>query len=97
MIGKKYYTIREVSELLKVSMNQLRYIEKLLPSFVVTKIKGRRYYTVCNIDFLRNYRTQLEFPKLDINLDIKNSRNFQDVDLLISKFQALAFSITSYC
>lgn len=55
MASKKYYSIGEVTAILKVHDYQLRYLEKILPNFIVQKIRDRRYYTSNNIEALRAY------------------------------------------
>lgn len=51
---KKYLTISEVEEILGVTKNILRYIEKTNKSIKIHKIRGRRYYKNTDLDKLKN-------------------------------------------
>lgn len=53
----KYFNIAEVSELLKISKANLRYLETTIKKVRIKKIRGRRYYTESNIEQLK---TKLE-------------------------------------
>ena len=50
---RKFYTIGEVSNLLGISQNTIRYIEKKLSFLKPKKIKGKRYYTQKELKLLR--------------------------------------------
>jgi DNA-binding transcriptional MerR regulator len=54
MENKKYYSISEVTKILRIHDYQLRYLEKISANFTVHKVRGRRYYTNKDIDFLKN-------------------------------------------
>lgn len=90
---KKYYSISEISKILQIPTHQLRYLEKTTPKFVVSKIKGRRYYTTENIEFIKSrfiIPTQLslismpEQSKCDNNLKLT-----EKIDNLIIKFNSI--------
>lgn len=51
-MSKKYYNIGEVSEMLNLPAHRLRYLDKSLGSNL-TKIRGRRYYTLADIELIK--------------------------------------------
>lgn len=56
-LTKKYYRIREVSELLGVAASTLRYWEQEFPRLKPTRnAKGTRYYTPGDVEVLRQIK-----------------------------------------
>lgn len=75
---KKYYTIKEVAEILSVADYKLRYLEKISPDLAIQKIRGRRYYQISDIE------------KLKIVLKSENGQTIiEQIDQLIKKFKNL--------
>lgn len=58
MKDKKYYSVSEVSKILNINHNQLRYLEKILPNITIYKIRKRRYYTANNIKNFKSIYTE---------------------------------------
>lgn len=81
---KKYYTISEVSKMFNIHAHQLRYIEKIAPNLEVFKLKGRRYYTQENIDFIKSFIPGFTAAPM------AKSQNHQDIlhqiESLVEKF-----------
>lgn len=50
---RKFYTIGEVSNLLSISQNTIRYIEKKVSFLKPKKIKGKRYYSGKEVEILK--------------------------------------------
>ncbi len=69
MESKRYYSISEVTKILEAHDYQLRYLEKISPNFIIYKIRGRRYYTNKDIEFLKNLLQQN-------NKDISTTNNY---------------------
>ncbi|MGI4776188.1 MAG: MerR family transcriptional regulator [Janthinobacterium lividum] len=96
MSAKKYYTIGEVTRSLEVSASQLRYVEKILPKLSVSKIKGRRYYTIADIELIKGKIGQLIIynKKLAIkNVCLEENSVLNIINNLISNFTKLSLSI----
>lgn len=56
-LTKRYYRIREVSEILGVPLSTLRYWESTFPQLTPKRNdKGTRYYTPANIETLRQIK-----------------------------------------
>ena len=90
MLTKKYFSIAEVSKMSCLPTHRLRYIEKSYPNIEVIQIRGRRYYTKENIDYInRIYATILPSatPKATIKTDPKI---ISRIDTLLTKFSKLA-------
>lgn len=97
MYEKKYYTIGETTKILGVSSSQLRYVEKISSQLSVNKIRGRRYYTLTNIRFIKDKIKQQ--PKrnqksITNNTNVEKKIDFTLIDNLISKFNILSCKIT---
>lgn len=52
MLSKKYYSISEVADILGVKTHNLRYLDELLGK-KLTRIRGRRYYQLKDIEILK--------------------------------------------
>lgn len=52
-MNKKYYSISEVAEMLKIKMHNLRHMDELLGK-KLTRIRGRRYYQTKDIELLKS-------------------------------------------
>ena len=86
---KKYYSIGEVMAILQIPAHQLRYLEKALPNFTVTKIKGRRYYTQQNIELIKTRVKEHSHNLFDFNYNAI----INQIDILINKFEQLSSNI----
>jgi len=53
MLTKKYFSIAEVAQISCLPAHKLRYIEKADSNIEIVKIRGRRYYTKNNIDYIK--------------------------------------------
>ena len=53
MLTKKYFSIAEVTQMSGLPAHKLRYIEKSDPNIEIIQIRGRRYYTKNNIDYIK--------------------------------------------
>ena len=88
MLSKKYFSISEVSILSGLATHKLRYIEKSDPNIKIIQMRGRRYYTQNDIEYIKkNYRpSPLSTPaQQNLNMDI-----VYRIDQLLSKFYKLA-------
>ena len=97
MESKKYYSISEVTQILGIHDYQLRYLEKTSLGFTVHKIRGRRYYTSKDIDFLKNSlqqsakNTPVSKP---LQLEFQEPHMISNkVDFLLSKFYKLSIEL----
>jgi DNA-binding transcriptional MerR regulator len=90
MLTKKYFSIAEVSKMSCLPTHRLRYIEKSDPNIEVIQIRGRRYYTKDNIDYInRIYSTIL--PGTTTKDNIKTDpKIISKIDQLLTKFLKLA-------
>ncbi|MDA9163749.1 MerR family transcriptional regulator [Rickettsiaceae bacterium] len=52
--AKKYFSIAETSNLSGLAAHKLRYIEKADPNITITQMRGRRYYTQEDINYIKN-------------------------------------------
>ena len=90
---KKYYSINEVSQLVQIPAHQLRYFEKTTPKFCVSKIKGRRYYTTENIEFIKaQFRIPTQLSLISMPEGSKYDSNLkwvEKIDNLIIKFNGI--------
>ena len=67
-LSKKYYRIREVSDLIGVAASTLRYWEQEFPKLSPTRnAKGTRYYTPADIEVLRQIKYLLHDKGLKID------------------------------
>lgn len=80
---KKYYSISEVSSKLNIPDYTIRYFEKSNPNFKVKKLRNRRYYTIEDIEIIRE-SISLGNPLYIISR----------IDNLISKFKLLSKYVT---
>lgn len=74
-LSKKYYRVREVSELIGEPISTLRYWESVFPQLKVKRNdKGTRYYTPQNIATLRQIKYLLSDKGLKIDAAIEHMR-----------------------
>lgn len=68
MSKKKYYNIGEVAEMLNIPAHRLRYLDKSLGSNL-TKIRGRRYYKIGDIEFIKQITNSdiVTLPSYDLS------------------------------
>lgn len=70
LIDKKYYSIKEVSDLTGIPAYKLRYLEKSASKIDVFQVRGRRYYTIGDIDAIKekfgilDRKAQISLPTL---------------------------------
>ncbi len=101
MLIKKYYTIKEIQQILAVPSYRLRYLEKITDKLNIFKIKGRRHYTIKDLEFLkRSLSSQKNYNENNKVIDIttptlKQLSSVSDkIDKLIYKFNKLAKEIS---
>jgi len=83
---KKYFSIAETSILSGLAAHKLRYIEKSDPNIKIIQMRGRRYYTQENIDYIKaTYCSHFTSPIApDQATEIINK-----IDELLAKFHQL--------
>jgi DNA-binding transcriptional MerR regulator len=78
-LTKKYYRIREVSDMLEVPISTLRFWEQAIPQLKPTRnAKGTRYYSPADIDILRQIKFLLHTRGLKIEAAIEQMRTAPD-------------------
>jgi DNA-binding transcriptional MerR regulator len=88
MMSKKYYSISEVADILGVKAHNLRYLDALLGK-KLTRIRGRRYYQLKDIDILRK-NLEVVSPEIAVETSpkiIKHSDN--KIDSMLYRLEAL--------
>ena len=95
--NKKYFSITEVETITKLPSYTLRYIEKTDDKCTIQHIRGRRYYTKSDIEYLfANYCSNQHVLKENSNIhnQLCDSKDHPmiifKIDSLIAKFSALA-------
>jgi hypothetical protein len=83
MISKKYFSIAEVAQICLLPMHKLRYIEKSDRNIKITKIRGRRYYTDQDIQYIQDSYSSTAPIKV-------NHAIIPQIDKLIKNFSKLA-------
>ncbi|MDE6146297.1 MAG: MerR family transcriptional regulator [Muribaculaceae bacterium] len=74
-LTKKYYRIREVSELIDVPASTLRYWESMFPKLRPRRnAKGTRYYTPADVETLQQIRYLVHDKGLKIDAAIQQMR-----------------------
>lgn len=90
MLTKKYFSIAEVSVITCLPTHKLRYIEKSDPKIEIIQIRGRRYYTKENIDYIKRIYSE------NLSGNIQNVARktipqiISKIDQLLVKFLKLA-------
>ena len=85
---KKYFSIAEASEISALPAHKLRYIEKSDANVEIIQIRGRRYYTKDNIDYIKaKYSDHTETVHAEKIAD--NSLIISRIDQLLAKFHYL--------
>lgn len=103
MLTKKYFSISEACDMCALAPHKLRYIDKSDKKISIIKIRGRRYCTIENIDYLIKTYSHLEKPNIgniettkqgvvnNINSTMQINEQFLErIDQLIKSFQSLA-------
>ena len=62
MLTKKYFSISEACDMCALAPHKLRYIDKIDKKMSIVKIRGRRYYTVENINYLIHTYSDIKEP-----------------------------------
>lgn len=62
MLTKKYFSISEACNMCALAPHKLRYIDKIDKKMSIVKIRGRRYYTMENINYLIKTYSDIEEP-----------------------------------
>ena len=102
MLTRKYFSISEACDMCALAPHKLRYIDKSDKKISIVKIRGRRYYTIENIEYLIKTYSHLEKPNMK-NIEINKqkaasitcnrtqiSKQFPErIDQLIKNFQSL--------
>lgn len=92
-LSKKYYRIREVSELIDEPASTLRYWESMFPQLTVKRNdKGTRFYSPQNISTLRRIKYLLTDKGLKIDAAIEQMRT--STDSVAAKQQAIERLLT---
>lgn len=74
-LSKRYYRIREVSELIGVPASTLRYWESAFPRLQPTRnAKGTRYYTPSDVEVLRQIKYLVHDKGFKIDAAIQQMR-----------------------
>lgn len=91
MLTKKYFAISEVCDICLLAPHRLRYIDKTDKNISIVKIRGRRYYTKENIEYLlANYsERKTSFQEQQDDWTEKQSI-LARIDSLLNKFQLLS-------
>lgn len=89
--NKKYFSITEVETITKLPSYTLRYIEKTDNKCTIQHIRGRRYYTKSDIEYiLANYCLNQHILEEDANIHYNNKLcNDTDYTIIISKIDSL--------
>jgi DNA-binding transcriptional MerR regulator len=101
MAENKYYTIAEISDLLSISQSNLRYLEKSLHNLKVKKIRGRRYYSIKNLEILQNKLSKsvdMSPKPLKKEIQVKEAKNtnlMEQIIVLEKKFFNLQAKLES--
>lgn len=62
MLTKKYFSISEACDMCALAPHKLRYIDKIDKKMSIVKIRGRRYYTLENINYLIQAYSDIKEP-----------------------------------
>ncbi len=60
MLTKKYFSISEACDMCALAPHKLRYIDKIDKNISIVKIRGRRYYTLENMNYLVNKYSSID-------------------------------------
>lgn len=84
--AKKYFSIAETSSLSGLAAHKLRYIEKSDPNIKIIQMRGRRYYTQEDINYIQNTysTTPIQTPSNQTNEIIAK------IDKLLAGFKQLS-------
>jgi len=89
MLTKKYFSIAEVAKITCLPAHKLRYIEKSDSNIEIIQIRGRRYYTKNNIDYIRNaYTTEKSATSPEL-IEKSDPNIIHKIDQLLVNFQRL--------
>jgi len=93
MLTKKYFSISEACDMCALAPHKLRYIDKNDEKISIVKIRGRRYYTLENINYLIKTYSHIDQQSATDNINrlaITNKQFLERIDQLIKNFQSLA-------
>lgn len=80
---KKYYTISEAAKELNIAQHVLRYVEKHLPKMKLYILNGRRYYTLENIQTIKNYIAKpMNYSDLMLKIDYLEQRSMKIMKII---------------
>ncbi len=89
MLIRKYFSMSDVTKIIGIPAHRLRYIEKSDPNVKVIQIRGRRYYTQSNIDYIKlTYSTKDTNNSLEDDKKL-NSQIISRIDRCIVNFRNL--------
>ena len=89
MLVKKYFSMAEVTHMSGLPAHKLRYIEKADPNIEIIQIRGRRYYTKNNIDYIK---ATYSIEKVNGSPKLTKESNLQiisKIDRCLQNFQNL--------
>jgi len=89
MLTKKYFSISEVVKMSCLPAHRLRYIEKSDPNIAVIKIRGRRYYTKDNINYIKEAYSTVTPGTYPEFIQRTDTRIVSRIDQLLDKFSKL--------
>lgn len=88
-LTKKYYRIREVSDMIGEPLSTLRFWEEKFPQLKPQRnAKGSRYYTPADIDTLRQIKYLLQDRGLKIDAAVQQMKT--GIDSVAAKQRAIA-------
>jgi hypothetical protein len=95
MLSKKYFSITEASDMRALAAHKLRYIDKTDQNISIVKIRGRRYYTMDNIEYLVEKYSDIDLPIINKTFqpssDTQTDHQFRArIDQLLNNFNDLA-------
>lgn len=79
MLTKKYFSISEACDMCGLAPHKLRYIDKSDKKISIVKIRGRRYYTIENIDYIIKTYSHLDQTNM-INIEIGSQERLSDIN-----------------
>jgi DNA-binding transcriptional MerR regulator len=91
LTNKKYFSIAEVEEITGIPAYKLRYLEKSSLKLEIVQIRGRRYYTVSDIELIKQkFSVADKIPSaLEPQQHKHNSDIISQIDFLIAKLVQL--------
>ena len=98
MLTKKYFSISEAKDMCSLASHKLRYIDKVDKKISIVRIRGRRYYTIENINYLiKTYSdiSQAESTKIEPQSNSTAYKNYNSYDIFLEKIDQLINNLHS--